>query len=173
MKEGKVLSVLKKSLLIMLTAFLVFAFSSTGAKAASKNPGLLIKDSSMWLESRKTSSQYTLANVKKGDRLIKVKSSNKKVATAEAAESYDTGLPALRVTPKKVGNTKVTIVIKRGTKTYTSSMNVHVVKYKNPLKSFKIGSKEYASRLARPESTWLVAPVPPGSRNSSSYQRLC
>lgn len=154
MKEGKVLSVLKKSLFIMLTAFLVFVFSTTGAKAASKNPGLTYKESSMWLEKgRQSSSLYPITYVKKGDRIIKAKSSNAKVATAEAAEAYDTGLPALRVVPKKVGNTKVTVVVKRGNKTYTSGMNVHVVKYKNPLKSFKIGNKEYAGKLGEHSNT--------------------
>ncbi len=157
MKEGKVLSVLKKSLFIMLTAVLVFAFSSTGAKAASKaaskTPGLIIKDSSMWLENRQISSVYSIANIKKKDKIVKVKSSNTKVATAEATTEYKTGLPALRVIPHKAGNTKITIVIKRGGKTYTSGMTVHVVNYNNPLKSFKIGSKEYADLLNETSNT--------------------
>jgi len=98
-----------------------------------------------------TGKQY-LSYVKSGDmmhysypngtkKITNAKSSNTKVATVKILKQgkYTT----LRVIMKKAGKTKITY--KLGGK--KKSATLYVKKYKNPVKQFKVGSTDYASKF--------------------------
>lgn len=78
-----------------------------------------------------------------GNSAIKsAKSSNKKVATVKADNSsLKYGYSQLAVSLKKAGSTKLTFKYK-GKK---HVVKYKVYKYKNPVKTFKVGTKNYAS----------------------------
>lgn len=78
--------------------------------------------------------------------VLSFKSSNEKVikAWAEKGEYDDNWVyPILKL--KKPGTAKLTLTYKSGTKKYKYTVNVKVIKYQNPFKTFKIGNKNYAS----------------------------
>lgn len=83
-------------------------------------------------------------------KITAVKSSNKKVATAKVVSfSYDGGsFSYILITKKKAGTTKITYTMAGKTKTVT----YRVVKWKNPVKTFKVGSKNYASKFKKKAS---------------------
>ena len=76
---------------------------------------------------------------KHGKKVASVKSSNKKVATVKIVDggSYN----FIHITKKKAGTTKITYKLAGKKKTVTFK----VVKWENPVKTLKIGSKNYAS----------------------------
>lgn len=83
-------------------------------------------------------------------KVVKLKSNNKKVVTVD--ESILGGLHGekeIYFTPKKVGKTTVTFQVKNGKKVQKFTTKVIVKKYSNPIKSFKIGKTQYASKFKR------------------------
>ena len=84
------------------------------------------------------------SDMKSGKKLTSAKSSNKKVATIKAMKA-DGGYTYLLLTMKKAGTTKITYKLAGKKKTVT----LKVVKWKKPVKSFKIGSTNYASKYKK------------------------
>ena len=83
-------------------------------------------------------------DMKAGKKITSVKSSNKKVATVKVMKGQS-GPTYIMITMKKVGTTKISY--KLGGKKKTAVLKV--VKWKNPVKSFKIGSTNYASKFKK------------------------
>ena len=83
---------------------------------------------------------------KGGKKVTAVKSSNKKVATVKIVDggSYN----YILITKKKAGTTKITYKLAGKTKTVTFK----VYKWKNPVKTLKLGSKNYASKFKKTPS---------------------
>ena len=83
---------------------------------------------------------------KGGKKVTSVRSSNKKVATVKIVDckSYN----YILITKKKAGTTKITYKLAGKTKTVTFK----VCKWQNPVKTLKIGSKNYASKFKKSAS---------------------
>ncbi len=152
MKKSTVTKNLKRILASMIAAVFILALCPVTSYAASKAPTL--RDAKRTIYFFVTANDNAarvlyLDNIKNGDKLISAKSSNKKAATVDqkinnvksTKENY------IRLNKISPGNTKITVKIKRQNKTYTSSQNVKFLKYSNPVKSFKIGNKDYAKLL--------------------------
>jgi hypothetical protein len=152
MKKSTVTKNLKRILASMIAAAFILALCPVTSYAASKAPTL--RDAKRTIYFFVTANDNAarvlyLDNIKNGDKLISAKSSNKKAATVDqkinnvksTKENY------IRLNKISPGNTKITVKIKRQNKTYTSSQNVKFLKYSNPVKSFKIGNKDYAKLL--------------------------
>ncbi|MDO5539204.1 MAG: hypothetical protein Q4F83_03915 [Eubacteriales bacterium] len=79
-----------------------------------------------------------------------LKSSNKKVVTVgkPSVSSYVKSL-SIPLTFKKAGSAYISFDLKIGKKTYSYKKKVSAVKYTNPMKSFKIGKTEFASRYKK------------------------
>lgn len=79
-------------------------------------------------------------------KVLSFKSSNTKVIKAWTEKSESTVdkrvYPMLKL--KKPGTAKLTLTYKSGSKKYKYTVKVQVIKYQNPLKTFKIGKKNYA-----------------------------
>ena len=80
---------------------------------------------------------------------ISVKSYNTKVVTVkgytfERNGKYSAGYETTPIAP---GNTKIKVKVTVGSKSYTRTCSYTVYKWENPLKTFKIGSKNYCSKL--------------------------
>lgn len=80
---------------------------------------------------------------------ISVKSYNTKVVTVkgytfERNGKYSAGYETTPIAP---GNTKIKVKVTVGAKSYTRTCSYTVYKWENPLKIFKIGSKNYCSKL--------------------------
>lgn len=89
------------------------------------------------------------------DFKLKVSSSSKKIATVESYSFVDvddsTGKKLYRkgfwVHQQRPGTAKIKATIKIGKKTYKKTFTYYFEKYKNPFSSFKIGGKNYTSKL--------------------------
>ena len=80
---------------------------------------------------------------------ISVKSYNTKFVTVkgytfERNGKYSAGYETTPIAP---GNTKIKVKVTVGSKSYTRTCSYTVYKWENPLKTFKIGSKNYCSKL--------------------------
>lgn len=79
------------------------------------------------------------------------KSSNPKVAKVEiynyTDEEAGTYSKAFEVIQKGYGSTNITVTVKKDGKTYTKTVKYTFHKYENPFSSFKIGAKNYTSKL--------------------------
>ena len=84
----------------------------------------------------------TLSKIK----VSKVKSSNSKALKVSTLKS-DMDFSLLKFTPKRAGTSTVSFTAKTKSKTYTYTSKVKVVKYQNPFKTLKIGSKNYTSKF--------------------------
>lgn len=89
------------------------------------------------------SRNINLRGVKKLSAITKLKSSNPKVATVSKFEYQGTMYVA--VAPKSPGKTDVTFRVKHNGKTIKAKVAVTILKYVNPFKALKIGSKSIAS----------------------------
>jgi hypothetical protein len=145
MKEGKVLKHVTKALLICAAMVMMLSFGTLGAKAADNDPRLPVKSTTLWVMKKNPSFSYPIQNMKSGDVLVSVKSSNSKKLTANKAKINGSQCAVLN--PKKTGVVKVTATIKRGKKTFKSTMKVTLLKYKNPVASFKIGKREISDNF--------------------------
>ena len=95
-----------------------------------------------------------LKNGLNGKKISAAKSSNKKVATVKV-KTYDNGMTSLLVTKKKAGTTKITYKLDGKKKT----VKLKVVKWKNPVKTFKVGSKNYASKFKKSAGSHAASSV--------------
>ena len=82
---------------------------------------------------------------------VKAVSANKKIATVSVqknkyGKSY---YYAFEIAAHQAGTTKIKLTANVKGKQATDYTNVKVVKYQNPVSSFKIGSKEYASKFSK------------------------
>ena len=89
------------------------------------------------------SRNINLEGVKDVSAITKLKSSNPKVATLSKFEYEGTAYVAIE--PKSPGKTTVTFNLKHNGKTIKAKVAVTVLKYVNPFKSLKIGTKSCAS----------------------------
>ena len=89
------------------------------------------------------SRNISLDGVTSESDISKLKSSNKKVVSLSTFTYGDEVYIA--IAPKKAGTTTVTFEYEYGGKTNKGKVKVTVLKYENPFKSLKIGSKDYAS----------------------------
>ena len=78
-------------------------------------------------------------------KITKLKSSNTKVLTVKKIDNYS----GIMITPKKAGKSTITFKATKGSKTYSYKCVVKVMKYENPVKTLKIGSKNYASKFSK------------------------
>lgn len=92
---------------------------------------------------------FVYSDLKARKKISAVKSSNKKVATASLMKVKG-GRTYIKITMKKPGKTKITYKLAGKKKTTT----LKLVKWKKPVKSFKIGSTNYASKFNK-FSTYL------------------
>ena len=88
-----------------------------------------------------------LEGVSKTSDVTKLKSSKKSVATVTKFEYMGTAYVSIH--PKKAGTTIVTFNVKYKNKTIKAKTTVVIKKYVNPLKTLKIGSKNYASKFKK------------------------
>lgn len=155
MRERKSLKVITRAALMLCAAFALLVFSPIVSKAEG-NPGFYSKESTLLLYKGSGANYYSLSNIKDGDK-ISASSSNKDIATARVQKYTAAGrsFQSVVITPKKVGTTTVTCTVKRGGKSFKSTMKVTVIKYKNPLKSFKYAGTEYAKQLNERPSYYI------------------
>ena len=141
----------KNALLIILAAVVAMLAMSVNVWAAQKNPlAQMSTKASAVLYSAPAgrgcdyfTPEYT-SKVK-----ISVKSYNTKVVTVkgytfERNGKYSAGYETTPIAP---GNTKIKVKVTVGAKSYTRICSYTVYKWENPLKIFKIGSKNYCSKL--------------------------
>ena len=141
----------KNALLIILAAVVAMLVMSVNVWAVQKNPlAQMSTKASAVLYSAPAgrgcdyfTPEYT-SKVK-----ISVKSYNTKVVTVkgytfERNGKYSAGYETTPIAP---GNTKIKVKVTVGAKSYTRTCSYTVYKWENPLKIFKIGSKNYCSKL--------------------------
>ena len=78
-------------------------------------------------------------------KITNLKSSKSSVVDAEASSS-STGT-FIRFSVKKKGTARITFKVKAGAKTYSYKCKVTVWPYSNPVKTLKIGNRDYASKF--------------------------
>ena len=98
-----------------------------------------------------------MGNRGKGADRITATSSKKSVVKVKCYNDPEDALSVV-IEARKPGTSKLVIKIKRNGKVKKYKCTVKVIKYKNPIKSFKIGKKNYAKRFKKsPFAT--IAPV--------------
>ena len=135
-----------KKVVMLFTMMLVLLTSTLLVNAASK-PVLFGNGSRLYYtaKNQKKYNKQPLYYIQKGDKITKMQSSNKSVATIYTGtlDNYK----YVMVNLKKPGKTKFTVWVKRGKTTYKLSKTVTVYK-SNAFKTVKIGnSKNYAALL--------------------------
>ena len=100
------------------------------------------------------SRNISLNGVKKTSAITKLKSSNPKVATVSKFEYEGTAYVA--VEPKSPGNTTVTFRVKYNGKTVKGKVAVTVLKYVNPFKALKIGTRSCASLFNKTDRVYTA-----------------
>ena len=98
--------------------------------------------------------------------IVSFKSSNQKVVKAWIEKDKYWGGIYPRLKLNKPGTTKLTLTYKSGTKQYKYTVNVQVIKYQNPFKTFKIGNKNYASVFNK-VNAWGVTTKLPKLKNGT------
>ena len=130
-----------KCFIAVLAVFLIGLISASAVFAQPDIPEKRI----IYLDKAISSSNIMLSGVSKTSAITKLKSSKKSVAAVSKFEYQGTAYVA--VAPKKAGTTIVTFNLKYGGKTIKAKTTVVVKKHVNPFKTFKIGSKNYASKF--------------------------
>lgn len=157
MKKYYLSSHFKKFIAFLLVAGTVFALTPVNSFAASKTPGFGSKELFYWYY-ESCGCSYSLAYSKPTDKIISLTCSDKKVATVKKGKS-SYGYPMVSMRPQKPGTTKLTVKVKRGKKTYTSSVKVTFIKLANPFKSIKVGNKEYVNTFKKATRPWISVPL--------------
>ena len=140
---------LNLSLLVFVFSF-AFFFGTLDAQAkGSSKPSFYYKDYTEWLIKPSSYIGYNIKNTVKTDK-VTATSSNTSIAEVKAKASPE-GEYYVECVLKKAGTFKITAKIKRGSKTYTATMTAHILNYKNPIKTLKIGNdkKNYAKLFAK------------------------
>ncbi len=99
-----------------------------------------IKDSAATLKTRELDKGYVYQWYQTENSVKSLKSSDTKVATVKDYKGY-----AYKIKIKKAGKVTVSYSCKQYEKTLNVKDIYTIYDYKNPIKSFKIGSKEFAS----------------------------
>lgn len=130
--------------LIMIVSVMMMAATA----GAASRPQLNYYGGGSYYFTQKNQKQYNklpIYMIKKGDRILKAKSSNTKVASVSIGKYY--GRKAVMVKVKKAGKTRISVNVKRGKKTYKLSRTITYLK-SEAFKTVKIGnSKNLASLL--------------------------
>ena len=126
----------KWSAALCLTVFTLVAMFGVITAEAAAVPALDVSESTIFLtKSYRSGVGFRIKNVSNTSQIKILKNSNKKVATVSAKKIKDFGV-TLYFKPKKAGKTTVTFNAKYGN-------------YKNPVSSFKLGDKNYASHYKK------------------------
>ena len=145
---------MKKRLTKMLSAMLVLVMvmclvPPVEAAAATKKPKFpggidfhyYAKDKPLNTE------QWVLGEKGTNYKVTNLTSSDKKIVTV--SKIYDQEYTCIKFKVKKAGKAKVSFKVKAGSKTYSYECDVSVSKYSNPIKTLKIGTKNYASKFTK------------------------
>lgn len=96
----------------------------------------------------KSKTNYVVAKeLSKNSKIKNVKSSNKKVIKIKNYGVDTDNYGYINYDVKKAGTATVSFDLVVNKKTYHYSVKIKTVKYENPFKSFKIGSKNYTSKF--------------------------
>lgn len=144
--------IIKKVLLVLMTLILAMpVLPVTEAQAASKKPTFSknvtlvhyakdkARNKGAW--EIRTDDEYGRDTIK----VSKLKSSNSKVLKVHIANKGGKQ-EAIGIQSKKAGTATVSFTATVNGKKHNFKCKVKVVKYQNPFKSFKVGSKNYASK---------------------------
>lgn len=142
-------------ILVLAVSVLFITCSEVQAAAAPK----FDNNEENYLFTKKTTDVLPIQNLKKGSK-VTVKSSNKGVAKASFYDYKKSNVSwfddddnrikyGVKLDIKKPGTTTITCIVEQGGATYRLSCKYVVEKYKNPLKSFKIGEFNYASEFKK------------------------
>lgn len=97
---------------------------------------------------------YGIMNFAKTDKVVKVKSSNKKVVSVKSEKSPEGYDYTINMKAKKAGTSTITLTVKRKSgKRYTFKTKVRVYNYANPLKKCTFGETDYTKRFDKNYST--------------------
>lgn len=139
----------KWSAALCLTVFTLVAMFGVITAEAAAVPALDVSESTIYLtKSYRSGIGWPIKNVSNTSQIKILKNSNKKVATVSAKKIKDFGV-TLYFKPKKAGKTTVTFNAKYGKKTQKLKFKLTVKNYKNPVSSFKLGDKNYASHYKK------------------------
>ena len=136
----------KRLSMILVLVMVMCLVPPVEAEAASKKPNFpggidfhyYAKDKSLNTE------QWVLGKKGTNYKVTGLTSSNKKIVTV--SKIYDQEYTCIKFKVKKAGKAKVSFKVKVGSKTYSYKCDVSVSKYSNPVKTLKIGTKNYASK---------------------------
>ena len=154
--------------LLMLTVLGMFGVISARAE---EEPDVYsgIKSISLYAVKPRQTNMVPINWVSDKKQIKNLKCSNSKVASVSIKKH--SGACFLAIVPKKAGKVKISFTAKYGENLqYSKKLNfkVTVLKYSNPCKSFKIGSKQYASLFknnpeakVRPQNKKLKISVKP------------
>ena len=137
--------IIKKIVIVVMALVLVLpAFPAIDVEATSAKPKFPTKMTVIYYPKNK-SRNYVLRTIGTNSSVISnVKSSNKKVLRGKGGNMLGLDL-------RKAGKATVTFDALVSGKTYKYKSVVNVVKYENPFKTLKIGSKNYASKFKNGE----------------------
>ena len=143
---------MKKILTKMLSVTLVLVMMMclvppVEAEASSKKPSFPTKIDEMYYPKDKqmNTAGWIFGNEGTNYKITNLKSSNKKVLTV--SKKYQYKYTTLNMKLKKAGTATISFKVKIGSKTYNYKCKVTVSAYTNPVKTLKIGSKNYASKF--------------------------
>ena len=98
-----------------------------------------------------------IKNMSEEAEIVKVKQS-KKIAKITIEDNKSD----IYIKPLKTGKATLTVTVKNGSETEVYKIKLTIVKYKNPVKGFKVGGKEYKNKFNK--RTFYVAKVPKKDR---------
>lgn len=87
---------------------------------------------------------YTCLDTKEKTKITKVVLKDKKLAEVVVTKNKK----CISITPKKAGNTTMTVYVKYGSKTKKHKVELNIKKYKNPLTKFKLGGVDYKKHFS-------------------------
>ena len=136
-----------KKIAMVFTMLLTLLAMTVSVNAASKTPKLCGTKNRYYFTAKdqKMYNKLPVYYVQKGEKIVKIKSSNKKVATISNGK-FDSK-EAVLLTAKSYGKTTITVWVKKGKKVYKLNRTITFHK-NNPFKTVKIGnSKNFAASL--------------------------
>lgn len=128
---------------MLLMAQTVYADSPTGVTPT----GVIKWGKKMTVSTEAYGAIVDMGSKVKGAKSITIKSSNKKVATNIKDYTDEMKVPVLNIEGKGTTNLTIKVKTKKGTKTYKGKLKV--VKYKNPIKKFKLSGKNVAKKFKK------------------------
>ncbi len=127
---------------VMAVAMTMFISGVAGTQVQAAEP-IFWEDSYTFMFSPEWDSfGLVIQNLDKNAK-VTVSTANKKIAVPE----WDKEEQTVWVHGKRVGSVAITVNVKQGGKTYTKVTQMRWTKYKNPVKSIKIGTKKYPAKF--------------------------